>query len=81
MMNHLCNQCVREFLILAHTWFTFGLPSKPGVIGSSEGVARMASARRGRVRAWQGEGEGELIRRGRKDWADFYRGEEGGERA
>jgi hypothetical protein len=31
MMSHLCNRCVREFLILAHTWFTFGLPSKPGV--------------------------------------------------
>jgi hypothetical protein len=24
----LCNRCVREFLILACTWFTFGLPSK-----------------------------------------------------
>jgi hypothetical protein len=24
----LCNRCVREFLILAHTWFAFGLPSK-----------------------------------------------------
>jgi hypothetical protein len=23
-----CNHCVREFLILAHTWFTFGFPSK-----------------------------------------------------
>jgi hypothetical protein len=26
----LCNRCVREFLILAHTWFAFGLPSKTG---------------------------------------------------
>jgi hypothetical protein len=26
----LCNCCVREFLILAHTWFAFGLPSKIG---------------------------------------------------
>jgi hypothetical protein len=24
----LCNHCVREFLILARTWFAFGLPSK-----------------------------------------------------
>jgi hypothetical protein len=24
----LCNHCVREFLILAHTWFAFSLPSK-----------------------------------------------------
>jgi hypothetical protein len=24
----LCNRCVCEFLILACTWFTFGLPSK-----------------------------------------------------
>jgi hypothetical protein len=24
----LCNHCVHEFLILARTWFAFGLPSK-----------------------------------------------------
>jgi hypothetical protein len=24
----LCNRCVHEFLILARTWFIFGLPSK-----------------------------------------------------
>jgi hypothetical protein len=28
MMSHLCNLCVREFLIMARTWFTFDLPSK-----------------------------------------------------
>jgi hypothetical protein len=28
MMSHLYNHCVREFLILARTWFAFGLPSK-----------------------------------------------------
>jgi hypothetical protein len=33
-MSHLCNRCVRELLILARTWFAFGLPSKPGVTGS-----------------------------------------------
>jgi hypothetical protein len=26
----LCNLCVREFLILARTWFAFGLSSKTG---------------------------------------------------
>jgi hypothetical protein len=26
----LFNRCVREFLILTRTWFTFGLPSKTG---------------------------------------------------
>jgi hypothetical protein len=26
----ICNYCVRELLILAHTWFAFGLPSKTG---------------------------------------------------
>jgi hypothetical protein len=26
----LCNNCVREFLILTHKWFAFGLPSKIG---------------------------------------------------
>jgi hypothetical protein len=31
MMSHLCNRCVRELLILARTWFAFGLPSKLGV--------------------------------------------------
>jgi hypothetical protein len=30
MMSDLCNCCVRELLILAHTWFAFGLPSKIG---------------------------------------------------
>jgi hypothetical protein len=30
MMFMLCNCCVRELLILARTWFTFGLPSKTG---------------------------------------------------
>jgi hypothetical protein len=34
MMSHLCNRCVRELLILARTWFAFGLPSKPGVTSS-----------------------------------------------
>jgi hypothetical protein len=29
-MSHLCNHCVREFLILARTWITFDLPSKTG---------------------------------------------------
>jgi hypothetical protein len=24
----LCNRCVREFMVLACTWFAFGLPSK-----------------------------------------------------
>jgi hypothetical protein len=26
----LCNRCAREFLMLARTWFAFGLPSKTG---------------------------------------------------
>jgi hypothetical protein len=26
----LCNRCIHKFLILAHTWFVFGLPSKTG---------------------------------------------------
>jgi hypothetical protein len=30
MMFDLCNYCVRELLILACTWFAFGLPSKTG---------------------------------------------------
>jgi hypothetical protein len=30
MMSMLCNCCVHELLILAHTWFAFGLPSKTG---------------------------------------------------
>jgi hypothetical protein len=31
MMSMICNCCVRELLILARTWFAFGLPSKSGV--------------------------------------------------
>jgi hypothetical protein len=30
MMSMLCNCRVRESLILARTWFAFGLPSKTG---------------------------------------------------
>jgi hypothetical protein len=30
MTFDLCNCCVRELLILARTWFAFGLPSKTG---------------------------------------------------
>ena len=30
MMSMLCNCRVRELLILARTWFAFGLPSKTG---------------------------------------------------
>jgi hypothetical protein len=30
MRSHLCNRYVREFLILARTWFAFSLPSKTG---------------------------------------------------
>jgi hypothetical protein len=31
----LCNCCVREFLILTHTWFAFDLPSKTGCDSSA----------------------------------------------
>jgi hypothetical protein len=30
MMSGYVNCCVHELLILTHTWFTFGLPSKTG---------------------------------------------------
>jgi hypothetical protein len=30
MMSMFCNCCVRELLILARTWFAFGLPSETG---------------------------------------------------
>jgi hypothetical protein len=30
MMSMLCNCCVCELLILARTWFAFGLPSETG---------------------------------------------------
>jgi hypothetical protein len=30
MMSIFCNCCVHELLILARTWFAFGLPSKTG---------------------------------------------------
>jgi hypothetical protein len=37
-MSHLCNRRVRELLILARTWFAFGLPSKPGVTDKVEKI-------------------------------------------
>jgi hypothetical protein len=39
MMSMLCNCCVRELLILARTWFAFGLPSKTGCDSCHERVS------------------------------------------
>jgi hypothetical protein len=54
MMSMLCNCCVRELLILARTWFTFGLPSKTGCdkspVPSSHAAIRRAVATTQRVR-------------------------------
>jgi hypothetical protein len=44
MMSMLCNCCVREFLILARTWFTFGLPSKIGCDTSSQQKRALSKA-------------------------------------
>jgi hypothetical protein len=41
----LCNHCVREFLILARTWFAFGLPSKIGCDSGSPGVLGLRRVR------------------------------------
>jgi hypothetical protein len=43
MMSHLCNRCARELLILARTWFAFGLPSKPGVTSLPKACRLVAS--------------------------------------
>jgi hypothetical protein len=40
MMSLLCNCCVREFLILTRTWFTFGLLSKTGCDNSEAHVTK-----------------------------------------
>jgi hypothetical protein len=40
MMSILCNCCVRELLILARTWFAFGLPSKTGCDSIIRAVSR-----------------------------------------
>jgi hypothetical protein len=47
MMSMLCNCCVRELLIMARTWFAFGLPSKTGC-DSREGVEAAEGSRGGR---------------------------------
>jgi hypothetical protein len=40
----LCNCCVRELLILARTWFAFGLPSQTGCdIGGIKAVLTVGS--------------------------------------
>jgi hypothetical protein len=44
MMSHLCNRRVREFLILARTWFAFGLPSKTGCDTRSQAYAALNDA-------------------------------------
>jgi hypothetical protein len=46
MMSHLCNRCVRELLILARTWFAFGLPSKPGVTMGLDATWRIVPCHR-----------------------------------
>jgi hypothetical protein len=43
MMSMLCNCCVRGLLILARTWFTFGLPSKTGCDSLERRVASLPS--------------------------------------
>jgi hypothetical protein len=43
-MSHLCNRCVRELLILARTWFAFGLPSKPGVTLAAQFAHQVATS-------------------------------------
>jgi hypothetical protein len=40
MMSMLCNCCVRELLIMARTWFAFGLPSKTGCDTAEPGSTR-----------------------------------------
>jgi hypothetical protein len=44
-MSHLCNRRVREFLILARTWFTFGLPSETGCDTRRELTGEKAAGR------------------------------------
>jgi hypothetical protein len=48
-MSMLCNCCVRELLILAHTWFAFGLPSKTGC--DSGGLGEHRCVDQGRTHA------------------------------
>jgi hypothetical protein len=64
-MSHLCNRCVREFLILARTWFAFGLPSKPSVT-FSRGQTRLAMALTQLIQRFRGpmeeSGAGDQVR-------------------
>jgi hypothetical protein len=60
-MSHLCNRCVREFLILARTWFAFGLPSKTGcdINGDGRGGGEVGETGEERLVVsglWGGEG-------------------------
>jgi hypothetical protein len=55
MMSHLCNRHVREFLILARTWFALGLPSKTGCDNGAGDYPVYARRRSGGVRRpWNG---------------------------
>jgi hypothetical protein len=58
----LCNRCVRELLILARTWFAFGLPSKTGCDISSVQRGKLllglvSDAGVWRVVRWEGAAE------------------------
>jgi hypothetical protein len=57
MMSHLCNRCVRELLILARTWFAFGLPFGTGCDTDRPGPAAGPRVR-ARIRAVACESNG-----------------------
>jgi hypothetical protein len=49
----LCNRCVREFLILARTWFAFGLPSKTGCDNGSTTKSAKNTTPFKRILTWE----------------------------
>jgi hypothetical protein len=58
MMSMLCNCYVRELLILARTWFAFGLPSKTGCDRDLEAqVEQLRTELRHRNKVWVEDGQ------------------------
>jgi hypothetical protein len=51
MMSMLCNCCIRELLILARTWFAFGLPSKTGCDTYQEYTSKVLDCKERSTRA------------------------------
>jgi hypothetical protein len=73
-MSMLCNCCVRELLILARTWFAFGLPSKTGcdTMSQEQGNTNVNGKRPSSFEALYPLGYNDLRTKAMKDMPSSY---------